>query len=72
MTTLQLHDAEHWRARADEALTQASQMTNLEARRILLALAENFEQLEQLATSAAPRRGRSEARGDETGMARGD
>jgi hypothetical protein len=70
--TAQLHNAEYWRARADEALTQASQMPNLEAKRILLALAENFEQLEQLATSAVPRRGCSVARGDETGMARGD
>jgi hypothetical protein len=42
-------------ARADEALTQASQMAHLEAKRILLALAENFEQLEQLATSALRR-----------------
>jgi hypothetical protein len=71
MTMSQLPDAAYWRARADEALTQASQMANLEARRILLALAENFEQLEQLATSAALRRGRSEARGDEPRVARG-
>jgi hypothetical protein len=57
MTALQFHDVEYWRARADEALAQARQMSDVEAKRSLLAIAENYEQLAEQAAG----RGTTEA-----------
>ena len=40
---------DYWRARAEEARTQADQMTDLTARRTLLDIAENYDQLAEQA-----------------------
>jgi len=45
--------ADHWRKRAATARAQASEMHNLDARKTLLEVAENFD---QLATRAEARR----------------
>jgi hypothetical protein len=37
--------AEYWRERAEQARAQASQMCDLKARRTLLGIAENYDQL---------------------------
>ena len=39
--------AEYWRERAEEARAQASQMRDPRARRMLLDIAENYEQVAQ-------------------------
>jgi len=39
------HDAAYWRDRAEEARTQADQMGSLDARKTLLEIAENYDQL---------------------------
>jgi hypothetical protein len=49
MDTTQLHDAEYWRSRVDEALNQAKQIGDVRAKRALLAIAENYEQLAEQA-----------------------
>ena len=59
MTALQFRDVGYWRARADEALAEARQTSDVEAKRALLAIAENYEQLAEQAarrstTEAAP------------------
>lgn len=41
--------AEYWRERADEARAQAKQMRSPDARRTLLDIADNYEQLAQQA-----------------------
>jgi hypothetical protein len=41
--------AEYWRERAEEARTQADQMRDPDARRTLLEIAENYEQLAEQA-----------------------
>jgi F0F1-type ATP synthase membrane subunit b/b' len=41
--------ADYWRERAEEARAQASQMIDPMARRTLLAVAENYEQLAEQA-----------------------
>jgi len=46
-----LQDAEYWRNRAGEVRAQAEQMSNPEARRELLKIAETFEKLAKLAKS---------------------
>jgi F0F1-type ATP synthase membrane subunit b/b' len=51
--------SEHWRERAEEARAQASQMRDESARRTLLDIAENYDQLAEQAetirkTRAAP------------------
>jgi hypothetical protein len=40
-----LHDPEYWRARAAEARTEASRMTDPRAKKHLLEMADNYEQL---------------------------
>jgi hypothetical protein len=45
MTTARILDADYWQKRAEEALAQASQMRDLAAKRTLLSIAENYEQL---------------------------
>jgi hypothetical protein len=51
-----LGDPAYWRARAEEARTQASEMKDPRARQTLLDIAENYDQLaeqqERLAHSA--------------------
>jgi hypothetical protein len=49
MTALQFRDVGYWRARADEALAEARQTSDVEAKRALLAIAENYEQLAEQA-----------------------
>ena len=54
-----LHDAKHWRDRAEEARTQAEQMTG-DSRREMLSIAEGYERLakraeERLAASLKPK-----------------
>jgi hypothetical protein len=42
-------DPKYWRARAKEARTQADQMPDAKARRALLGIAENYDQLAERA-----------------------
>jgi hypothetical protein len=39
------NDPSHWRERAQEARTHAQQMTDPEAKRMMLAIAEDYEKL---------------------------
>jgi hypothetical protein len=57
MIALQFRDVGYWRARADEALAEARQTSDVEAKRALLAIAENYEQLAE----QAARRGNTDA-----------
>jgi hypothetical protein len=41
--------ADYWRGRAEEARAQASEMRTPEARRTLLSIAENYDQLAEQA-----------------------
>ena len=52
-SSCRLMSADHWRKRAATARAQASEMHNLDARKTLLEVAENFD---QLATRAEARR----------------
>jgi hypothetical protein len=45
MPTSQLTDAEYWLARAAEARAHAREMPDPDARRTLLEIAENYQQL---------------------------
>ena len=45
----QLMDAEYWLGRAEEARIHASQMHDPDAKRTLLEIAENYEQLAEQA-----------------------
>ncbi len=49
MATSQLMDTEYWLARAEEARAQASAMRDPNARRTLLEIAENYQQLAEQA-----------------------
>jgi hypothetical protein len=49
-----LHDAAYWRARAREAIAQAEQMSDPEARHQLLEIAATYEQLSKLAQAEKP------------------
>jgi hypothetical protein len=49
-----VHDAEHWRSRAKEALAQAERMSNPEVKRQLLEIAAIYEKLAALADSKKP------------------
>ena len=40
-----IHDAEHWRKRAEEARTLADRMTDLESRRVMLEIAKSYDEL---------------------------
>jgi len=40
-----LNNAEHWRNRAEEARVHAEQLTDPEAKRMMLAIAESYEKL---------------------------
>ena len=50
--TARVLDADYWRGRAEEALAQASQMRDLAAKRALLSIAENYEQLAERAKAS--------------------
>lgn len=41
--------ADHWRERAEKARAQASEMGDKKARRMLLSIAENYDQLAEQA-----------------------
>ena len=45
MPTSQLMDTEYWAARAEEARAQAGEMRDPDAKRTLLEIAENYQQL---------------------------
>jgi hypothetical protein len=49
MPTSQLMDTEYWLGRAEEARAQASEMRDPDARRTLLEIAENYQQLAEQA-----------------------
>ena len=53
-----IHNARHWRARAEEARELAEQMTSPEAKRIMLGIAVSYVALAQMAEerNAAKRR----------------
>ena len=51
-----LRRPEYWLARAEEARTQADQMSDERARRVLLGIAKNYEQLAEQAEAYANRR----------------
>ena len=38
-------DPEHWRSRAEEARATADQMRDLESRRVMLGIAESYDEL---------------------------
>ena len=40
-----VHDAEHWRKRAEEARTLADRLTDLESRRVMLEIAKSYDEL---------------------------
>jgi hypothetical protein len=40
-----IHDAEHWRKRAEESRTLADRMTDLESRRVMLEIAKSYDEL---------------------------
>jgi hypothetical protein len=40
-----MDDPEHWRARAEEARVHAEQMKDPETRRMMLGIAESYEQI---------------------------
>ena len=44
-----INDPDHWRDRADEARAMAEQMGDLDAKKSMLRVAEEYEQLAQLA-----------------------
>jgi hypothetical protein len=44
-----LYDSEYWRNRAEEARAQASEMKDERARKTLLDIAENYDQLAEQA-----------------------
>jgi hypothetical protein len=44
-----LDDAKHWRERADEARVHAKQLTDPEAKRMMLGIAESYERFAQRA-----------------------
>ena len=48
-SSCRLMTADHWRKRAATARAQASEMHDLDARRTLLEVAENFDQLAEQA-----------------------
>ena len=45
MTRNLMDDPEHWRARAEEARVHAEQMKDPETRRMMLGIAESYEQI---------------------------
>jgi hypothetical protein len=49
MPTSQLMDTEYWLARADEARAHATEMRDPDAKRTLLEIAENYQQLAEQA-----------------------
>ena len=40
-----IHDANHWRKRAEEARTLADRMTDLESRRVMFEIAKSYDEL---------------------------
>jgi hypothetical protein len=54
-STRHLNDPKHWRTRAEEARSSAEQMTDLEAKQMMLAVAEDYERLAQRAEERALR-----------------
>ena len=40
-----IHDAEHWRKRAEESRALASRMTDQESRRVMLEIAKSYDEL---------------------------
>jgi hypothetical protein len=42
-----INDPEHWRSRAEEARSLAEEMTDLEARAMMLRIAEGYDRLAQ-------------------------
>jgi len=40
-----IHDAEHWRKRAEEARRLAERMMDLESRRVMLEIAKSYDEL---------------------------
>ena len=40
-----IHDAKHWRKRAEEARTLADRMMDLESRRVMLEIAKSYDEL---------------------------
>jgi hypothetical protein len=55
-----LHDAKHWRDRAQEARAQAEQMSDPQAKSDMLGIADGYERLamraeERLASSVRPK-----------------
>jgi hypothetical protein len=53
-----IDDARHWRSRAEEARELAEQMTNPEAKRIMLGIAVSYVALAQMANERDASRGR--------------
>jgi hypothetical protein len=56
-----LNNAEHWRDRAEEARTHAEQLTDPEAKRMMLSIAESYEKLAQRAEERRIQDGSSES-----------
>ena len=40
-----IHDAEHWRKRAEESRALAGRMMDLESRRVMLEIAKSYDEL---------------------------
>jgi hypothetical protein len=57
-----LNDAEHWRDRGEEARTHAGHLTNPEAKRMMRAIAESYDNLAQRAVERRLNDGSSESR----------
>jgi hypothetical protein len=51
-----IDDAQHWRDRAEEVRTQAEHMNNAEARMMMRGIAESYEKLARLPSSAPKNR----------------
>jgi len=55
-----IHDPAHWRQRAEEARTIAEQMSDPEAKRMMLEIAEDYEKLAKRAEERTAKRPPSE------------